>query len=122
VTRSDDPGCRDAALATGLLLGIGLALMGSGLALINQPTCEGICEFAGLAILYAGGPIGALIGFFTDSVVLAWPLEIMLWVVLGFWAAKKGASRDRSTWAYVISILLIALVYGVALSRFVELA
>jgi hypothetical protein len=55
-------------------------------------------------------------------VVLAWPLEIMLWVVLGFWAAKKGAARDRSTWAYVVSILLIALVYGVALSRFVELA
>jgi hypothetical protein len=96
--------------------------MGSGLALINQSTCDGICEFAGLAILYAGGPIGGLIGFFTDSVVLAWPLEIMLWVVLGFWAAKKGAARDRSTWAYVVSILLIALVYGVALSRFVELA
>jgi hypothetical protein len=122
MTRTEDPGCRDAALATALLLGIGLALMGSGLALVNQEVCEGICEFAGLSILYAGGPIGAMIGFLTDSIVIAWPLEVMLWVVLGFWAARRGANRDRSTWAYVVSILGLAMVYGVVLSRFVELA
>ncbi|MEX1092801.1 MAG: hypothetical protein WEF28_06545 [Acidimicrobiia bacterium] len=122
MTRSEEPGCRDAALATALLLGIGLAFMGSGLALINQPTCEGFCEFAGLAILYAGGPIGAMIGFLTDSIVIPWPLEVMLWVVLGFWAARRGANRDRSTWSFVILILAIALVYGVVLSSFVELA
>lgn len=122
MTRSEDPGCRDAALATALFLGIGLAFMGSGLALINQPTCEGFCEFAGLAILYAGGPIGAMIGFLTDSIVIPWPLEVMLWVVLGFWAARRGANRDRSTWSFVILILAIALVYGGVLSSFVELA
>ncbi len=122
MTRSEEPGCRDAALATALLLGIGLALMGSGLALINQSVCEGICEFAGLSILYAGGPVSAMIGFLTDSVVIAWPLEVMLWVVLGFWAARWGANRDRSTWAFVVVILAVALVYGVVLSRFVELA
>ncbi len=96
--------------------------MGSGLALINQPVCKGICEFAGLSILYAGGPISAMIGFLTDSIVIAWPLEVMLWVVLGFWAARRASNRDTSTWSYVISILVLALVYGVVLSRFVELA
>lgn len=104
-----------------MLLGIGLAFMGSGLTLINQETCEGICEFAGLSILYAGGPISALIGFFSDSIVVAWPLEVMLWVVLGFWAARRGANRESSTWSFVILILALALVYGVVLSRFVEL-
>jgi hypothetical protein len=122
MTRTEEPGCRDAALATALLLGIGLAFMGSGLALINQPVCAGICEFAGLSILYAGGPIGAMIGFLTDSIVIAWPLEVMLWVVLGFWAARRGANRESSPWAFVVLILALALVYGVVLSRFVELA
>lgn len=121
MTRREEPGCRDAALATALLLGIGLALMGSGLALINQPVCDGVCEFAGLSILYAGGPIGAIIGFLTDSVVIAWPLEVMLWVVLGFWAARRAANRDTSTWAHVISILALALIYGAVLASFVEL-
>ena len=122
MTRREEPGCRDAGLATALLLGIGLAFMGSGLAMINQPVCDGTCEFAGLSILYAGGPIGAMIGFLTDSIVIAWPLEVMLWVVLGFWAARRAANRDTSTWGHVISILVISLVYGVVLSRFVELA
>jgi hypothetical protein len=122
MTRTEAPGCRDAALATALLLGIGLAFMGSGLALINQPVCDRLCEFVGLSLLYAGGPIGAMIGFLTDSVVVPWPLEIMLWVVLGFWAARRAANRNTSTWAYVISILGLALIYGVVLSRFVELA
>ena len=122
MTRREEPGCRDAALATALLLGIGLAFMGSGLALINQPVCEGVCEFAGLSMLYAGGPIGAMIGFLTDSIVISWPLEVMLWVVLGFWAARRAANRNASTWAYVISTLAVALIYGVVLSRFVELA
>lgn len=121
MTRIEEPGCRDAALATALLLGIGLAFMGSGLALINQPGCAGLCEAAGLSILYAGGPISAMIGFLTDSIVIAWPLEVMLWVVLGFWAARRAANRNTSTWAYVISILALALIYGVVLSRFVEL-
>jgi hypothetical protein len=46
----------------------------------------------------------------------------MLWVVLGFWAARRAANRTASTWAYVISTLALALIYGVVLSRFVELA
>ncbi|MEX1037891.1 MAG: hypothetical protein WDZ96_03435 [Acidimicrobiia bacterium] len=122
MARTEEPGCRDAAFATALLLGIGMAFIGSGLALVSQQGCEGLCEQVGLALLYAGGPIGAIIGFFTDTTVLPWPLEIMLWVVLGFWAARKGAAPGRSTWAYVISILGIALIFGVVLSNFVELA
>ncbi len=119
--QKEAPGCRDAALATGLLLGIGVVLVASGLALINRDGCTGLCEFAGLAVLYAGGPISATIGAVTDSVVIAWPLEIVLWGVLGFWAARMGSGKDRSTWAYVIGILAIALVYGLVLSQFVEL-
>ncbi len=122
MSQKEAPGCRDAAFATGLLLGIGIALFASGLALINQDSCSGSCEFAGLAMLYAGGPISGLIGFLTDSVVIAWPLEVMLWVVLGFSAARWGSSRRRSTGAYVVTILALAALYGLVLSQFVELS
>ncbi|MDH3189193.1 MAG: hypothetical protein OEM39_00915 [Acidimicrobiia bacterium] len=117
-----EPGCRDAALATGLLLGIGIALFVSGLALVNRESCTGVCEFAGLAMLYAGGPISALIGVLTDSVIVAWPLEVVLWVVLGYSAARWGAARGRSTWAFVTVLLIGAVGYGIALSQLVELA
>jgi hypothetical protein len=122
VNDSTSVGCRDAALATALLLGIGVVLFASGLALVSRENCSGACEFFGLAILYAGGPISAAIGAFTDSLVVAWPLEIMLWVILGFWAARVGSSRGRSTWGISISIVGLALLYGLVLSQFVELA
>lgn len=121
MTQKEAPGCRDAAFATALLLGIGIALFASGLALVNQETCTGPCEFAGLAMLYAGGPISGLMGFLTDSVIIAWPLEVMLWVVLGFSAARWGAVKERSTGTYVITILTISAIYGLILSQFVEL-
>jgi hypothetical protein len=122
VNDSTTVGCRDAALATALLLGIGVVLFASGLALVNRENCTGSCEFFGLAILYAGGPISAAIGAFTDSIVVAWPLEIMLWVLLGFWAARMGSAKGKSTWGIAISIIGIALIYGLVLSQFVELA
>lgn len=122
MANAEDPGCRDAALATSLLLGIGMAFLWSGFALVNQETCQGACEFWALAMLYAGGPIGAVIGFFTDTTIVAWPLEIMLWVVLGFWAARMGSSRERSTWFFVMTILAAAAGFGLILSQFVELA
>ncbi|HEY5891489.1 MAG TPA: hypothetical protein VIW94_12435 [Acidimicrobiia bacterium] len=120
--QSEAPGCRDAALASLLLLGVGIAFFASGLGLINQETCSGSCEFLGLALLYTGGPISALIGVVTGSVIVAWPLDVMLWVVLGFWCARIGATRNRSSLMYAISILGIAVVYGLVLSQFVELA
>lgn len=121
MTRSDAPGCRDAALATALLLGLGIAFTFSGISLINDAGCEGSCELIGLTLLYAGGPIGAAIGVFTDSVVIAWTLDIALWVVLGFWAARVG-SRGGSTWKFTLTVLGLALVYGLALSQLVTLA
>lgn len=122
MTQKDDPGCRDAAFSTILLLGVGIALFVSGLAMINQESCTGACEFFGLAMLYAGGPVSAAIGALTDSVIVAWPLEVMLWVVLGFWCARRGSTTGRPALRYAISILGIALVYGLVLSQFVELA
>jgi len=118
---SQAPGCRDAALATALLLGFAIALFAIGLALISQDSCTGICETAGLTALYAGGPLSALFGVFTDSVVVAWPLDVTLWVVAGFWVARYAEGRGRSPSAVALVIVLISLAYGLVLSQLVEL-
>ena len=115
------PGCRDATLATAFLLVFGAALFGIGLTLVNREVCTGLCETTGLTMLYAGGPVSALFGVFTDSVVIAWPLDITLWVLLGFSAARRADRRARPVLPTAIVILLVAVAYGLVLSQFVEL-
>jgi hypothetical protein len=115
------PGCRDVAIATGFLLGFGIVLFAVGLTLINRDACSGACEILGLTLLYAGGPFSALIGFFTDSVVVAWPLDVTLWVVLGFGAARWAGNHDRRPLGPALAVLIFFMAYGLVLSQFVEL-
>ena len=64
--------------------------------MINREVCEGICATLGLTLLYAGGPV-ALFGIFTDSVIVAWPLDVIVWVVLGFGVACYATNRRIPT-------------------------
>jgi hypothetical protein len=118
----DGIGCRDAALSTGFLLGFGIAFFAIGLTLINREVCVGLCETLGLTLLYAGGPISAVIGVFSDHVIVAWPLDITLWVVLGFGVARFSASRGTRPLGPSLAIVVFFLLFGLVLSQFVELA
>ena len=120
--KQDAPGCRDAAIGTVLLLGIGVVFMAVGITLTNQPDCTGACESLGLTLLYAGGPISAALGVFFGGVWVAWPLEVTLWVVLGFLSARWAERRGRGVLGVVLIILIVALIYGLVLSQFVEIA
>jgi hypothetical protein len=120
-TATEPPGCRDVAIATGFLLGFGIVMFAIGLTLINRDSCTGACEIAGLTLLYAGGPISAIIGVFTDTVVIAWPLDVTLWVVLGFGVARWAGNRDRRPLGSALAVLLFFVAYGLVLSQFVEL-
>lgn len=115
-------GCRDAALSTVLLLGFGIVFFAVGITLINRDQCTGICEVIGLTLLYAGGPVSALIGIASESVIVAWPLDVTLWVVLGFAVARFTGSRDHRPWGLLVALVAFSLVYGLVLSRVVELA
>ena len=115
------PGCRDAAVATGFLLGFGSALFAIGLTVVNQESCSSLCETLGLTSLYAGGPLSAIFGVLTDSVVAAWPLDVTLWVVLGFGVARLKANRHTPLWGAVLVVMLVAVAYGLVLSQLVEL-
>lgn len=119
---TEAPGCRNTALVTTFLLAFGIIFFAIGLTLINRSTCAATCETLGLTLLYAGGPISALIGFFTDSVIVAWPLDVTLWVVLGFATARLAQRRDSSVLGLGVTLLALAVVYGLVLSLFVDLA
>ncbi len=120
-TEFEAPGCRDATIAIAFLLAFAAALFAVGLTFVNGDNCTGVCETAGLSMLYAGGPISAVFGVLTDTIVVAWPLDITLWVVLGFWAARLAHRRGSAVTAVSVLFVVLALAYGLVLSQFVEL-
>ena len=120
--KQEATGCRDAAISTGLLLGLAVVFMAIGLILTNEADCVGSCETLGLTLLYAGGPISAAVGVFFGGLWVAWPLEITLWVVVGFATARWAERRSRGVLGVALIIVIVALVYGLVLSQFVEIA
>lgn len=118
---STAPGCRETAIATGLFLVAAVALVAIGLTTIGRDTCIGWCETVGLTALYGGGPVSALLGVTFGGVHVAWPLDVTFWVAAGFITARWAEKRSRSSVSAAVVVLLIALVYGLVLSQFVEL-
>ncbi len=123
VTKKAEPaGCRNAAIATTLLLSLAITFIGLGLALTSAPGCEGGCETAALTLLYAGGPIGGAMGVIFEGVFVVWPLEITLWVVIGFLLARRADRTGTGVLRLSLIVVLSALIYGLVLSRMVEIA
>ena len=120
--KQEATGCRDAAISTGLLLGLAVVFMAIGLTLTNEADCVGSCETLSLTLLYAGGPISAAVGVIFGGLWVAWPLEITLWVVVGFATARWAEKRSRGVLGVALVIVIVALVYGLVLSQFVEIA
>lgn len=93
-----------------------------GLTLINESTCTGYCDTLAVTFLYAGLPISAVFGVLFGDLVVAWPLDITFWVLMGFGIARWTGRRDRRLLGSVLVAILLALAYGLVLSRFVEIA
>ncbi len=53
------------------------------------------------------------------ELAFAWPLDVTVWLVLGFVPARWADSRRRF-WGAVAAILATALLYGALLSLLVE--
>lgn len=120
--KPDPPGCRSAAIAAGLLVGLGLVLMAVGLTLVNDSSCESSCETLALTLLYGGIPVSAAFGVLFGDIVVAWPLDITFWVVVGFLMARLADRRNRSVLGAILIAVMATLAYGLVLSSFVELA
>lgn len=90
--------------------------------MVNNPGCTASCETAGITFLYAGLPISGIFGFFVGDLVLAWPLDITFWVVVGFLLARLTDDRGVRPAGAAMAAVVIALLYGLVLSTFVEMA
>lgn len=119
---TESTGCRGAAESTAVLIGAAVVFVFAGLFLTNSATCAGLCETLALTMLYAGGPISAAIGVFFGGVWVAWPLEITLWVVVGFASARWAERRSAKPVRVAVIVVLVALGYGLVLSQLVEIA
>lgn len=109
-------------LAVALLLAMWAVFLGVGLALVSGERCTNACETLALTLLYAAGPVSALIGVVFGELVLAWPLDATLWVGAGFLAAHIASRRRQGSPAVALLMVVVALAYGLVLSQFVELA
>ncbi len=118
----EPPGCRDAAIAAATLVAVALVFMGVGLSLVNQPGCANGCGTVALTLLYAGLPVSAVFGVFFGDLVVAWPLDVTIWVVVGFLVARLSESRSRGVLSGVFAAIILALGYGLVLSSLVEIA
>ena len=116
------PGCRNTAIATVLLVGSALVFMAIGLALANQTDCSGGCETLALTLLYGGLPISAIFNVVFGDLVVAWPLDVTFWVIIGFLLARHCERRRRGVLGAVLVTVLLALGYGLVLSTLVDLA
>lgn len=104
------------------MVGFAVAFMAVGLTMVNNPGCTAICETAGITLLYAGLPVSGVFGFFFGDLVLAWPLDITFWVVVGFLLANLTARRGLRPAGAAVAVVFVALIYGLVLSTFVEMA
>lgn len=93
-----------------------------GLTLVNDSSCAGACETLGLTLLYGGLPVSAAFGVSFGDLVLAWPLDVTLWVVIGFSIARFSDNRAWNVLGPVLIAVLLTLSYGLVLSQFVEMA
>jgi hypothetical protein len=112
-TTQQSTGCRSAAISTILLVGSAVVFMVIGLTQTGE-----LAE----VFLFAGLPVSAIFSVTFGDLVLAWPLDVTLWVVTGFLLARLADRRGRNVLGLDVLAVSIALAYGLVLSRFVEMA
>jgi len=119
----EPPGCRNAAIASGLLVAVCVAFIAIGIPLLRDTSCVDTCNTLAETVFFAGAPISAVFTVVVGGdLILAWPLEITLWVVVGFLLARFSDNRGRNVLGAVLLVVLLALVYGLVLSLQVEIA
>ena len=113
-------GCRPAALSGLALIGWALVVGGVGLAMVLSEGCGVVCSEGGLALFYGAAPVSALFGVLGGGLPVAWPLDVLVWLLAGVgltsWTARRRLDIRRLTAAAIG----LALVFGVVMSRFVE--
>lgn len=72
------------------------------------------------SLVFAALPASALLTALGGEFVLAWPIDVVSWMVLAFGATKLIERRRLSFATVVAAVLAAALVYGLVLGLAVE--
>ncbi len=115
-------GCRDLTRLAAVFLLFSAVGLSAGITLISNQSCEGLCEAAGLALYGAGGPVSGLFAALAGGLVLAWPVDITLWIVLAFGAIKLSTARAISIKRVATWVLSGAFLWGVLVASLLERA
>lgn len=113
-------GCRPALISVvSTVLAAGV-LFASGLGLVVDDACVGACSRLGLWLYAAGAPVSGLFAALAGGLPVAWPVDLILWVVAGVAAAGWVERRGRPIWQAPAGLIGVTLVYGLAVSLLLE--
>lgn len=119
---ADGYGCRSTATAFALLVAFVVVASSFGVSMALGPECTGACETAGFALYGAALPISAIFAATAGDLPIAWPLDASFWLVIAFAVSRISERRGRSVAAVVGATILIAFVFGAAISMFITTA
>lgn len=104
----------------------GALLWSAGITLEGRDACLGMCEWGAFALLFAGAPVsGAITVLGGSDLVLAWPVDILLWILVGVLHTRLSGEHpplSRQWNLATVMVLGTALVYGGLLAAAVERA
>lgn len=99
-------GCGSAFAVLGTLVAFSVVTAWIGIATTN------------FALYFAGLPVSGFFSLFGSELILAWPLDALVWISAA-WIIGQRAAPDRYL-RTVLAVLGVALAYGFLLSQFVE--
>jgi hypothetical protein len=105
-------GCRPAAGAFGVFMVFLVATVTVALVITLN-------ERISYPFLFAGLPVTGLLTSIGGDLAFAWPLDLTLWLVLGFTAARL-ADRPTAYRRFIVSVLIAAMLVGTILGFLVE--
>ena len=105
-------GCRPAAMATLTFIAFAVGMLAVALVI-------GLDQRLAYPFLFAGGPVTGLVTSIGGDLAFSWPLDLTVWVVLGFGVARYADQPSRYRFA-VGAVIVAALVLGVGTGLLVE--
>lgn len=110
-----------AAAGAGALLGLAALGFWIGFFVLDPPNY--LLVFAALPVSALFTVLGAMLSSASSDFLLAWPVDFGVWLAVAFivsrWATRKGLKVRAYASAFLL-VVVIALVYGLALSLLVE--
>ncbi|HKZ29777.1 MAG TPA: hypothetical protein VJ482_09070 [Acidimicrobiia bacterium] len=120
-TDPGSPGCGLAVAGAGTLLGLAGLGFWIGFFVLEPPNY--LLVFAALPVSALFTVLGAALSSGSSDFLLAWPVDLGVWLAVAFVASRSATRKNLNLRAYAFVFLVVigvALVYGLALSLLVE--